>query len=147
MIKIITVGKIKNKNLENLINYYQKQIPRKITNINIKDEPTIQGVEKEGLGILKNIKEQDYVITLEIKGNNLSSEQLANKISDTETNVNSNIVFIIGGSFGLSEDVKKRADYELSFSKMTFPHQLMLLILMEQIYRAYMININHPYHK
>src|SRR5690554_7128190 len=107
MIKIITVGKIKNKNLENLINYYQKQIPRKITNINIKDEPTIQGVEKEGLGILKNIKEQDYVITLEIKGNNLSSEQLANKISDTETNVNSNIVFIIGGSFGLSEDVKK----------------------------------------
>lgn len=146
MIKIITVGKVKSKHLDSLINYYLKQVPRKVEIINIKDEPKIDGINKEGDAILKQIKDSDYVIALAILGKNLSSEALALKIKNLELS-SKNITFIIGGSYGLSEAVLKRADYQLSFSKMTFPHQLMLLILVEQLYRGYMININHPYHK
>lgn len=147
MIKIISVGKIKNKELIKLIEKYEKMVPRKITKIEIKDEPTINKIKVEGEKILKQIKSEDYVVTLEIEGNNLSSEEFADFIKDFEINKQKELVFVIGGSFGLDQQVKNRSNYKISFSKMTFPHQLMQLILMEQIYRAYMININHPYHK
>lgn len=147
MIKIISVGKIKNKELIKLIEKYEKMIPRKIEKIEIKDEPTIDKMKIEGDKILKQIKKEDFVVTLEIEGNNLSSEEFAEFIKNYEINKEKHLVFIIGGSFGLDMQVKKRSNYQMSFSKMTFPHQLMQLILMEQIYRAYMININHPYHK
>lgn len=103
--------------------------------------------EKEGVKILSKIKQNSYVIALFIEGKNLSSEELANKISSLAVSGKSHITFVIGGSLGLSDDVLKRADYKLSFSKMTFPHQLMKLILLEQIYRAFRINNNEPYHK
>lgn len=147
MIKIISVGKVKNKELIKLIEKYEKMVPRKITKIEIKDEPTINKINIEGEKILKQIKSEDYVVTLEIEGNNLSSEEFADFIKDFEINKQKELVFVIGGSFGLDQQVKNRSNYKISFSKMTFPHQLMQLILMEQIYRAYMININHPYHK
>lgn|SRR5690554_1604558 len=147
MIKIISVGKVKNKELIKLIEKYEKMVPRKITKIEIKDEPTINKINVEGEKILKQIKSEDYVVTLEIEGNNLSSEEFADFIKDFEINKQKELVFVIGGSFGLDQQVKNRSNYKISFSKMTFPHQLMQLILMEQIYRAYMININHPYHK
>lgn len=147
MIKIITVGKVKSKHLVELIDYYKKQVPRKTTIIVNKDEPSISGIEKEGIDILNKIDENDFVITLEIKGENISSEELANKINEIETNFQKNITFVIGGSYGLSNSVSKRANYKLSFSKMTFPHQIMQLILIEQIFRAYSILNNHPYHK
>ncbi|HHT55088.1 MAG TPA: 23S rRNA (pseudouridine(1915)-N(3))-methyltransferase RlmH [Acholeplasma sp.] len=147
MIKIISVGKIKNKELIKLIEKYEKMIPRKIEKIEIKDQPTIDKINIEGDKILKQIKREDFVVTLEIEGNNLSSEEFADFIKNYEINKEKHLVFIIGGSFGLDMQVKKRSNYQISFSKMTFPHQLMQLILMEQIYRAYMININHPYHK
>ena len=147
MIKIISVGKIKNKELIKLIEKYEKMIPRKIKKIEIKDQPTIDKINIEGDKILKQIKREDFVVTLEIEGNNLSSEEFADFIKNYEINKEKHLVFIIGGSFGLDMQVKKRSNYQISFSKMTFPHQLMQLILMEQIYRAYMININHPYHK
>ena len=147
MIKIISVGKIKNKELIKLIEKYEKMIPRKIEKIEIKDQPTIDKINIEGDKILKQIKREDFVVTLEIEGNNLSSEEFADFIKNYEINKEKHLVFIIGGSSGLDMQVKKRSNYQISFSKMTFPHQLMQLILMEQIYRAYMININHPYHK
>lgn len=147
MIKIIVVGKLKNKELITLINNYQKMIPRKLDIITIKDESTSDKINIEGNKILKQIKADDFVITLEIKGNQLSSEELATFINDIEVNKQNDIVFVIGGSFGLDISISQRANYKLSFSKMTFPHNLMQLILIEQIYRAYMINSNHPYHK
>lgn len=147
MIKIITVGKVKEKALQQLIEYYKKQVPRKVEVITVKDEPTVLTINKETESILKQIKEIDYVITLEIKGIQLSSEELSSKIADLELSSVKNITFIIGGSYGLGEEIIKRSNYALSFSKMTYPHQLMLLILMEQIYRSYMILSNHPYHK
>ena len=104
-------------------------------------------IEVEGLSILDKINKNDYVITLEIEGKNISSEALASKIDELYTYGNTHITFIIGGSWGLSKEVKNRSNMALSFSKFTFPHQLMRLILLEQIYRAYTI-INHKeYHK
>lgn len=103
--------------------------------------------EKEGKKILGKIKSNSYVIALAIDGKNLSSEELADTMSKLAVRGNSHITFVIGGSLGLCEEVLKRADYKLSFSKMTFPHQLMKLILLEQVYRAFRINNNEPYHK
>ncbi|MCR1809362.1 23S rRNA (pseudouridine(1915)-N(3))-methyltransferase RlmH [Haploplasma modicum] len=147
MIKIITVGKVRKKELSSLIDFYLKQIPRKTEIIVLKDEPTIQGMEKEGENILRNIKPTDFVITLEIKGKKISSEDLAKLISKTEDDLKGDLVFVIGGSFGLSSSVSERSNYKLSFSDFTFPHQLMQLLLAEQVYRAYQILNNHPYHK
>lgn len=147
MIKIITVGKVRKKELSSLIDFYLKQIPRKTEIIVLKDEPTIQGMEKEGESILKNIKPTDFVITLEIKGKKISSEDLAKLISKTEDDLKGDLIFVIGGSFGLSSSVSERSNYKLSFSDFTFPHQLMQLLLTEQVYRAYQILNNHPYHK
>ena len=103
--------------------------------------------EKEGKKILSKIKDNSYVIALAIDGKNLSSEELAETINKLGVRGISNITFVIGGSLGLSDEVLSRADYKLSFSKMTFPHQLMRLILLEQVYRAYRINNGEPYHK
>ena len=102
---------------------------------------------KEGERILKYIKDDAYVITLEIKGKQLTSEELADKIDKLGIQGTSHIVFIIGGSIGLGQEVLNRSNYALSFSKMTFPHQLMRVILLEQIYRSYRIINNEPYHK
>lgn len=147
MIKIVTVGKVRSKELSQLIEFYRKQIPRKTEIITLKDEANIDGMEKEGLAILKVIKPEDFVVTLEIKGKNITSEELAQLIDKIEIESKGNIVFVIGGSYGLSSEVSLRSNYKLSFSKMTFPHQLMQVFLTEQIYRAYAILQNHPYHK
>lgn len=157
-ITIITVGKIKEKYLVMAIEEYAKRLSRyiKLELVEVSDEKTpdnasaleeLQIKKTEGLKILKNIKEGAYVIALAIEGKMLSSEELAQNINNLGVNGVSHIVFIIGGSLGLCEDVLKRADSLLSFSKMTFPHQLMKVILLEQIYRAYRINTNEPYHK
>ena len=151
MIKIICVGKIKEKYLKDAISEYNKRI-NKYTNLEIievsdRDKLPINDIlDKEGNDILKYINDKDYVVTLEIDGNSLSSLELAEKI-DTTFNNYSNIVFIIGGSYGLSDIIKKRSNYALSFSELTFPHQLFRVILLEQVYRAYKINNNETYHK
>jgi 23S rRNA (pseudouridine1915-N3)-methyltransferase len=114
---------------------------------NLSEKDMILVKEKEGKKILSKIKNNSYVIALAIDGKNLSSEELANTMSTLAVRGNSHLTFIIGGSLGLSDEVLSRADYKLSFSKMTFPHQMMKLILLEQIYRSYRINNNEPYHK
>ncbi|MDO9628373.1 MAG: 23S rRNA (pseudouridine(1915)-N(3))-methyltransferase RlmH [Acholeplasmataceae bacterium] len=147
MIKIIVVGKLNQKYLEEGILYYQKQIPVKIEFIEVQDESTIQGVDIEGSKILSKIKDSDYVVSLAILGKMTSSEGFSEMLDQISTYQQGDLVFVIGGSYGLSNDVLKRSNKEISFSKMTFPHQLMRLILIEQIYRGFMILKNHPYHK
>ena len=153
-ITLITVGKIKEKYLKDAIAEYSKRLSRycKLEIIEVADEKTPDNAsetvedgirDKEGERILKYVKDDAYVVTLEIKGKLLTSEELAEKI-DQGT---SHIIFIIGGSIGLGKEVLKRSDYALSFSKMTFPHQLMRVILLEQIYRSYRIISHEPYHK
>lgn len=148
MIKIICVGKIKEKFYKEAIEEYKKRLSKytKLEIIEVPDESTGNILEKEEINILKNIKDKDYVITMEIEGNYLSSIELANKIDNTLID-NSNITFIIGGSYGLSEKIKRRSNYKLSFSKLTFPHQLFRVILLEQIYRSFKIINNESYHK
>ena len=151
MIRIICVGSIKEKYFKDAIEEYRKRLSKytKLEIIELKDY-SIYEIDKciklEEEEILKSIKEKDYIITLEIEGNELSSIELANKIDNTLQN-NSNIDFIIGGSFGLSDNIKNIANYKLSFSKMTFPHQLFRVILLEQIYRGFKILNNETYHK
>ena len=151
MIKLICVGKIKEKYLNEAIDEYKKRLS-KYTKLDIIELPDssyneIDKVKKEeGKLILKHLKETDNVIILDIDGIELSSLELTNKLCRLES-VNSNITFIIGGSYGLSEEVKKRANFSLSFSKLTFPHQLFRVILLEQIYRTYKIRNNENYHK
>jgi len=151
MIKIICVGKIKEKYLNEAIQEYEKRLSRytklKIIEVNDIDNSNIDIVlNKEKELIEKYIEEKDYVITLEINGNMLSSEEFAKKV-DNIFNINSNITFIIGGSYGLHQDIKDRSNYKLSFSKLTFPHQLFRVNLLEQIYRVFKINNNEAYHK
>ena len=144
MIRIICPGKIKEKYLKEAIEDYSKRISKyhKIEIIEVEDSNTLE----ESIRILKHIDDKDYVITLEINGNTLSSEEFASKLDKTFI-TNSRVCFVIGGSYGLSEDVKKRSNYSLSFSKFTFPHQLFRVILLEQIYRAFKILNNETYHK
>ena len=151
MIKIICVGKIKEKYLVEAIEEYKKRISRytKLEIIELKDysiDDINKVLELEKEQIERYIGTKDYVITMEIEGEQTSSEKFAEKI-DSILNINSNITFIIGGSYGLDISIKKRANYHLSFSKMTFPHQLFRVLLLEQIYRAYKINNNESYHK
>lgn len=146
MIKIIAVGKIKNEQYKIEINNYLKQINYKYEIIEIKDEKDISGLKIEGRKILDKIKENDYVILLYIKGEMIDSIEMSAMIEDLLL-TNKEIVFIIGGSYGVSDEVVKRANYKLSFSKFTMPHQLMRVILTEQIFRSFMIMKNHPYHK
>ena len=147
MIKIICVGKIKEKFYTEAILEYQKRLSKytKLEIIEINDEKN-NLLEKEANNILKHISDKDYVITLEIEGKSLTSEELA-KIIDKTLVINSNIVFVIGSSYGLDDKVKKRSNYHLSFSKLTFPHQLFRVILLEQIYRSFKILNNETYHK
>lgn len=157
-ITLITVGKIKEKYLVAAISEYTKRLSRycKLEVIELADEKTPdraseaeeeQIKEKEGERILKVIKEGAYVIALAIDGKMLSSEELSEKVEQLGVQGISHIAFLIGGSLGLDKQVLKRADFLLSFSKMTFPHQLMRVILLEQIYRGYRIMNGEPYHK
>ena len=144
MIKIICPGKIKEEYLRRAIEDYTKRISKyhKMKIIELEDS----NVEEEEKRILKYIDNKDFVITLEIEGNSLTSEEFAKKIDKTFI-TNSCICFVIGGSLGLSDEVKKRSDYRLSFSSLTFPHQLFRVILLEQIYRVFKILNNETYHK
>lgn len=150
MFKIIAVGKIKETFFSEAILEYTKRLSgyTKLSIIQVPDERSDEKTkEKEADSILKQINDTDYVITLEIKGEKLSSEGFAEMIEQLEVSGRSNITFIIGGSLGLSERVSARADRKISFSDMTFPHQLMRVILLEQIYRAVKIIRHEPYHK
>lgn len=144
MIKIVCVGKVKEKYLREAIDDYEKRIGKyhKIDIIEVDDS----NINEERDRILKKIGNRDYVITLEIDGHEIDSVELANKI-DKLFITNSTITFVIGGSYGLHNDVKNRSDYNLSFSKFTFPHQLFRVILLEQIYRCFKILNNETYHK
>ena len=157
-ITLITVGKIKEKYLRDAIAEYSKRLSRycRLEILEVADEKTPDQAsevveksirDKEGERILKHIRDDMYVITLEIGGKMLSSEELAEKIESLGIQGKSSIAFVIGGSIGLGEAVLKRSDYALSFSKMTFPHQLMRVILLEQVYRSYRIINGEPYHK
>ena len=151
MIKIITVGQIKEKYIQDAIKEYKKRLC-KYTNIEVievKDEGLVEEVKAiklEAEKIKKHINDRDYIVTLEIEGKQMTSVEFANKI-DNILIENSNVDFIIGGSYGLSDDIKNMSRLHLSFSKMTFPHQLFRVLLLEQIYRAYKINNNESYHK
>ena len=150
MIRIICVGKIKEKYLEDAIKEYEKRISKytKLEIIEVKDENFDESktLLKEKESIMKYISDKDYIVTMEIDGNQLDSVSFANKL-DSIQSTNSNITFIIGGSYGLHPDIKELSNFKLSFSKMTFPHQLFRVILIEQIYRAFKINNNETYHK
>jgi len=157
-INIICVGKIKEKFFSAAIDEYAKRLNRyaNIKIIELKDESTTnvtsdteitKVLEREGERILEKIPNGSYIIPLCIEGSQKSSEELAENINRISIEGTSNISFIIGGSLGLSDSVKSRANLKLSFSKMTFPHQLMRVILLEQIYRAFTILGGTPYHK
>ncbi|CRK82476.1 23S rRNA (pseudouridine(1915)-N(3))-methyltransferase RlmH [Neobacillus massiliamazoniensis] len=157
-ISIVTVGKLKEKYLKQGIDEYVKRLSAyaKIEVIEVADEKApeelsememIQVKQKEGERILAKVAQDTYVIALAINGKLRSSEELADSLDKLATYGKSKIAFIIGGSLGLSEEVLSRANEHLSFSRMTFPHQLMRLILVEQIYRAFRINRGEPYHK
>lgn len=144
MIKIVCVGKIKEKYLQEAISDYMKRLSKyhKLSIIEVEDSDMTEEKDK----ILKCIDSKDYVITLDIEGKMISSAELADKIDKTFI-THSNICFVIGGSYGLNQKVKDRANFSLSFSKFTFPHQLFRVILLEQIYRSFKILNNETYHK
>ncbi len=157
-IRILAVGSIKEAYFRNAIDEYKKRLGRycKLEIVELKDEKTsekasdaqnekLRSVEAER--IMSKLSKDDFVVVLAIDGHKLSSTSFAKKIEDWEVKSASKLSFIIGGSIGLAESVYRRADYSLSFSDMTFPHQLMRVILLEQIYRAYRIKNNEPYHK
>lgn len=157
-IEILCVGKLKEKYWVNAISEYVKRLSKycKIKVIEVPDEKTPDGAsealelqikDKEGKGILKHIKDGAHVIALAIDGKQYSSEAFASKIDDLGIRGKSHIVFVIGGSLGLSDEVMERADETISFSKMTFPHQLMRVVLVEQVYRGFRIIRGEPYHK
>ena len=149
--KIITVGQIKENYLKEAIEEYKKRLS-KYTNLEIielKDEGLVEEEKAKKLEaekIEKCLSEKDYIITLEIEGKEYTSLEFAEKLRTIQME-NANIVFIIGGSYGLADSIKNKAKMHLSFSKMTFPHQLFRVILLEQIYRAFKINHNESYHK
>ena len=150
-IKLVCVGKLKEKYLKDACAEYSKRISGfgKIEIVEVRDEkddrPDALALEAEK--IIKTLNAGDYIVTLEIKGDMVSSEQLADKMSKLAVSGVSDMTFIIGGSNGLHESVSRKANYKLSLSKMTFPHQLARVILLEQIYRVYKINQGGKYHK
>ena len=157
-ITILAVGKLKEKYWKDAIEEYSKRLSRYCTfritevkesllraNPSEADEEAVKTAE--GRELLSKIKSSDYVITLEIKGKALSSTELAERIEELGITGKSSVVFIIGSSLGLSEEVSRRADFKLSFSAMTFPHQMMRVILLEKIYRSFKIIKNEAYHK
>ena len=157
-INIIAVGKIKEKYINEGIKEFSKRLSRyaKLRIIEIPDEKAPENLskkdmeavtEREGDKIIAKIPQNSYIISLEIEGKHISSEIMSKKIEDIMISGNNDITFILGGSLGLSDKVKQMSNYKLSFSKMTFPHQIMRLILLEQIYRSFRIMKNEPYHK
>lgn len=156
-VTLICVGKVKEKFYRDAIKEYEKRLGAyiKLNTIEISDEKVkvendseiALAMEKEGNNILSKIKDNQYVITLEILGKNLSSEEFASKIDNLMLTGKSDVALVIGGSYGLSDSVKKRSDFALSFSSMTFPHQMMRVVLLEQVYRAYRIITGASYHK
>lgn len=157
-ISVITVGKLKEKYLRDAVAEYAKRLSRycKLEIIEVVDEKTPDQAgaaaeeairEKEGGRILRYIRDDMYVITLEINGKMLTSEEFADKIESLGLQGKSSVAFVIGGSIGLGKEVLARSDFALSFSKMTFPHQLMRVVLLEQVYRGYRIINGEPYHK
>lgn len=157
-ITIISVGKIKENYLKDAIGEYEKRLSRycKLEIVEVEDEKTpdkagtaeeTQIKLKEAERILKYVKDDAYVITLEIAGKMYNSVEFARNLANLGVQGVNHIQFIIGGSLGLHDKICKRADMAVSFSKMTFPHQLMRVILLEQIYRSYRINNGEPYHK
>lgn len=151
MIKILCVGKIKERFFRDAIEEYLKRL-QKYTKIEIieckdySDLPINDILEKEKIELEKYINIKDYIVTLEIEGEQLSSLDFSKKMESIIMN-NSNVTFIIGGSYGIHNSIKERSNYKLSFSKMTFPHQLFRIILLEQIYRCFKISNNESYHK
>lgn len=148
MIKIICVGKIKEKYFIDAIAEYKKRLG-KYTSFDVVELPDYnydisKTIYEEGKNILSKINDRDFVVVMEISGNKMSSLELSKFI---DNNISKNITFVIGGSYGLSSDVLKRANYKLSFSELTFPHQLFRVMLFEQIYRAFKIINNESYHK
>ena len=157
-INIIAVGKIKEKYIQEGIKEFSKRLSRycNLKIIEVDDEKAPENLsdkeievvkQKEGLKILSKIPQNSLIISLEIQGMEVSSEELSKKMEDTMISGINDITFIIGGSLGLSDEVRSKSDVKLSFSKMTFPHQLMRLILLEQIYRGWRIMKGEPYHK
>ncbi|MBR5636505.1 MAG: 23S rRNA (pseudouridine(1915)-N(3))-methyltransferase RlmH [Pseudobutyrivibrio sp.] len=157
-IKVLCVGKIKEKFYRDAIDEYSKRLSKygSVSVVEVPDEKTSENAslneidivkDKEGERLLKHIGERDFVIALAILGKQMDSVAFSRYIEDLGIQGKSSIVFVIGGSLGLSDSVLKRADFQVSFSKMTFPHQLMRVILLEQIYRAMRIMKNEPYHK
>ncbi len=150
MIKIICVGSIKEKYLVDAINEYTKRISKytKLEIIEVNDLSLLEDkcLKEEAKLIEKHLDEKDYIITLDIEGKELSSVEFAEKIDEINIS-NPNITFVIGGSLGLDDSIKERRNFSLSFSKMTFPHQLFRVILLEQIYRSFKILNNETYHK
>ncbi len=157
-ITVIALGKLKEKYLKDAISEYSKRIGAygkldivELTPVRLSDSPSQTEIDnalsKEAEEIKKKIPNGSYVFSLCVEGKQKSSEELAKTIQDVTLNGKSNIVFIIGSSFGLSPEIKKLSDSRLSFSPMTFPHQLMRVMLLEQIYRAFQINTNGKYHK
>ena len=146
-ITILCVGKVKEKFYRDAIAEYSKRLSRycKLEIIEVSDEKTSEQATHTEIDIVKN--NDAYVFCLAIDGKQLDSVELSQKMDKLMTGGKSHLVFVIGGSLGLSDDVLKCADYKLSFSKMTFPHQLMRVILLEQIYRSFRISNNEPYHK
>ena len=157
-ITVLCVGKIKEKYFTLGIDEYAKRLSRycKLEIIEVSDEKTpdnaseneeLQIKAKEGDKLLRYIKDNSYVIALAIEGKMLTSEELSEKMEQLGINGDSNVVFVIGGSLGLDKRILDRADYKLSFSKMTFPHQMMRMVLLEQVYRGFRIMKGEPYHK
>ena len=157
-IQIICIGKLKEKYWTEAVAEYSKRLQRfctlemvELKEARLPDKASAADEEnvklEEGRSILKQISDSTYVITLEVLGKAFSSEELAGKIEDLAGMGRSDIAFVIGGSLGLSAEVSRRADFKLSFSRMTFPHQMMRVILLEQIYRSFKINRNETYHK
>ena len=157
-ITVVAVGKIKEKFFADAVSEYRKRLGRycKLEILQVADEKTPDGAgealekqikDREGERLLSHIRDGEYVFALAIEGEMMSSEEMAQKMERLGVEGRSQVVFVIGGSLGLSEAVLRRADEHLSFSKMTFPHQLMRVILLEQIYRSYRIMTGGPYHK
>ena len=157
-INIVCVGKLKERYWTDAVTEYLKRLSRycrmeivELKEARLPDHASPAEEEQvktgEGESILRSLSADSYVIALDVKGKQLSSEQLSEKIENLALEGRSTVDFIIGGSLGLSEAVRKRADFRLSFSAMTFPHQMMRVILLEQIYRAFKISRNEPYHK
>lgn len=151
MIKILCIGKIKEKYLKDAIEEYQKRLSKyiklEIIELSDVDDQNIQIIlNKEKDELIRYINKGDYIISLDIDGNSISSVDFSKKI-DKIFNTNSNITFIIGGSYGLHQDIKNLSNERISFSKLTFPHQLFRVMLLEQIYRAFKIMNNETYHK